>query len=65
MMDESFFVIKDKFNIRRITPMECLALQGFPPSFTFPSTVSMRGQYKQVGNTVCETLVLRIITELK
>lgn len=24
--------------------MECLALQGFPPSLTFPSTVSMREQ---------------------
>lgn len=46
-------VIKDKFGIRRITPMECLALQGFPPSFTFPSTVPLREQYKQAGNTVC------------
>ena len=46
-------VIKDKFGIRRITPMECLALQGFPPSFTFPSGVPLREQYKQAGNTVC------------
>lgn len=46
-------VIKDKFGIRRITPMECLALQGFPPSFTFPSTIPLREQYKQAGNTVC------------
>ena len=46
-------VIKDEFGIRRITPMECLALQGFPPSFTFPTTVPQREQYKQAGNTVC------------
>ena len=46
-------VIKDEFGIRRITPMECLALQGFPPSFTFPTTVPLREQYKQAGNTVC------------
>ena len=46
-------VIKDEFGIRRITPMECLALQGFPPSFTFPTTVPLREQYKQTGNTVC------------
>lgn len=46
-------VIKDNFGIRRITPMECLALQGFPPSFTFPSTVPLSEQYKQAGNTVC------------
>lgn len=45
-------VIKDKFGIRRITPMECLALQGFPPSFTFPTTVPLREQYKQAGNAV-------------
>ena len=44
---------KDKFGIRRITPMECLALQGFPLSFLFPSTVPLREQYKQAGNTVC------------
>ena len=46
-------VIKDKFGIRRITPMECLALQGSPLSFLFPSTVPLREQYKQAGNTVC------------
>ena len=46
-------VIKDEFGIRHITPMECLALQGFPPSFTFPTTVPLREQYKQAGNTVC------------
>lgn len=46
-------VIKDEFGIRSITPMECLALQGFPPSFTFPATVPLREQYKQAGNTVC------------
>ena len=50
-------VIKDKFGIRRITPMECLALQGFPPNFTFPSTVPLREQYKQAGNTVCANFV--------
>lgn len=46
-------VVKDEFGIRRITPMECLALQGFPPSFTFPTIVPLREQYKQAGNTVC------------
>ena len=49
----AFTLNKDKFGIRRITPMECLALQGFPLSFLFPSTVPLREQYKQAGNTVC------------
>ena len=46
-------VIKDAFGIRHITPLECLALQGFPSSFTFPSSVPLREQYKQAGNSVC------------
>lgn len=50
-------VLKDKFGIRRITPMECLALQGFPPSFSFPSTVPLYEQYKQAGNTVCQITI--------
>ena len=54
-------VIKDEFGIRRITPMECLALQGFPPSFSFPSIVPLREQYKQAGNTVCVEPIEKII----
>lgn len=50
-------VIKDKFGIRRITPMECLALQGFPPNFKFPVNVPLREQYKQAGNTVCSNII--------
>lgn len=46
-------IIKDDFGIRTITPRECLALQGFPESYTFPDTVPKREQYKQAGNTVC------------
>ena len=51
--------IKDNFGIRRITPQECLALQGFPPHFAFPATVPEREQYKQAGNTVCMPFVFR------
>lgn len=54
-------IIKDDFGIRNITPRECLALQGFPPSFAFPDTVSEREQYKQAGNTVCVELIRKTI----
>ena len=54
-------IIKDAFGIRNITPTECLALQGFPSTFTFPDTVPEREQYKQVGNTVCVELIYKII----
>ncbi len=49
-------IIKDKFGIRRLTPEECLLLQGFPKSFSFPD-IPDREKYKQAGNTVCEALV--------
>lgn len=58
-------IIKDAFGIRNITPTECLALQGFPPTFTFPDTVPERERYKQAGNTVCVTLVSQIVSKLK
>ena len=54
-------IIKDDFGIRTITPRECLALQGFPESYTFPDIVPKREQYKQAGNTVCKKIVFDII----
>lgn len=54
-------IIKDSFGIRNITPTECLALQGFPPTFTFPDNVPDREQYKQAGNTVCADIIIKLI----
>lgn len=54
-------IIKDNFGIRSITPAECLALQGFPSTFTFPDTVPEREQYKQAGNTVCVKVIQNIL----
>ena len=53
-------IIKDKFGIRRITPEECLLLQGFPKTFSF-SEIPDREKYKQAGNTVCVSVVAKII----
>lgn len=44
-------IVKDDFGIRKITPKECLALQGFPKSFDFPD-IPIKSMYKQCGNTV-------------
>lgn len=57
-------IIKDNYGIRSITPVECLALQGFPPRFTFPDTVPEREQYKQAGNTVCVPMVTVIVKNI-
>lgn len=52
-------IIKDDFGIRKITPYECLALQGFLDGFKFPGC-SMTQAYKQCGNTVVVPLVTQI-----
>lgn len=56
-------IIKDYFGIRNITPSECLALQGFPKEFMFPSSVPERERYKQAGNTVCITFLFNTIKQ--
>ena len=51
--------IKDNFGIRKITPYECLALQGFPKDFAFPD-IPINSAYIQCGNTVCVPIVKKI-----
>jgi len=51
-------VIRDEFGIRKLTPKECLKLQGFPDDFDIKtSDVHI---YKQAGNAVVVPLVRRI-----
>lgn len=57
-------IIKDNFGIRRITPKECLLLQGFPDSFSFPGDVAEKNAYKQCGNTVCVPVVSLIVKQI-
>ncbi len=52
-------IIRDNFGIRKITPYECLAFQGFPKSYKFPA-MPRNEAYKQCGNTVCVDLVEKI-----
>ena len=53
-------IILDDYGIRRLTPYECLKLQGFPETFKFPHGSSMKKAYKQVGNSVCVPVIRRI-----
>jgi DNA (cytosine-5)-methyltransferase 1 len=51
-------VIRDDFGIRKLTPRECLKLQGFPEDFQIKtSDVHI---YKQAGNSVVVPVVRRI-----
>lgn len=56
-------IIRDDFGIRKLTPYECLALQGFPNEFIFKD-IPISEAYKQCGNTVCVPVVKRIADEL-
>jgi len=44
-------IIKDKKGIRKLTPMECFRIQGFPENFILPK-ISDSALYKQAGNSV-------------
>ena len=57
-------LVRDFFGIRKLTPEDCLALQGFPKGFTFPS-IPKNEIYKQLGNTVCVPVVARLAKEIK
>lgn len=52
-------VVVDDYGMRRITPYECLALQGFPKDYRFPK-IPMASAYKQCGNSVAVPVIRRI-----
>ncbi len=52
-------LIRDDFGIRKLTPEECLAFQGFPPGFGFPK-IARSQMYKQAGNSVSVPVIRRI-----
>jgi DNA (cytosine-5)-methyltransferase 1 len=56
-------IIRDDYGIRKFTPQECLALQGFPADFIFKG-IPLEAAYKQAGNTVCVPVVRRIAEQL-
>lgn len=56
-------IIRDDFGIRKLTPYECLALQGFPKEYVFKG-IPLDAAYKQAGNTVCVPVVKRIAERL-
>lgn len=57
-------IIRDDYGIRKLTPYECLALQGFPKNFKF-NNIPLEAAYKQIGNTVCIPVVERIARNIK
>lgn len=57
-------VIEDRWGIRKLSPLECLRLQGFKADeFSFPPGLSKTQGYRQVGNTITVPLVQLLATE--
>ena len=57
-------IIIDDYGIRKITPYECLALQGFPKEYRFPK-IPLESAYKQCGNSVVVPVIRRIAENIK
>lgn len=53
-------LVKTKCGIRKMTPRECFSAQGFPKDFILPDNISESRLYKQVGNSVCVSVIERI-----
>lgn len=60
---DSIPVVLDDYGIRRITPHECLTLQGFPKDYHFPN-IPMASAYKQCGNSVVVPVIRRIAEQI-
>lgn len=58
-------IIKDKKGVRKLVPMECIRLQGFPSNFNFPNSVNRSYQYKQAGNSVSIPVLEAIAQKIK
>ena len=57
--------ISHKQNIRRLTPVECERLQGFPDNWTLANDNSDTQRYKMCGNAVTVDVVKAIAEKIK
>ncbi|MEG2415426.1 MAG: DNA (cytosine-5-)-methyltransferase [Kiritimatiellia bacterium] len=59
-------LVMDTKDLRRLTPQECLRLQGInDKKFTFPDDISIGAKYKQVGNAVSVPVVQSIAENMR
>lgn len=55
------FVVRDKIEIWRETPIECERLQGFPDNWTKEPNMSDTQRYKMCGNAVTTSVITAIV----
>ena len=58
-------IILDGKRIRKLTPQECLKVQGFPDWFEFPEGMADSHKYKQAGNSVTVPLIERFASLIR
>ena len=58
-----FFVLTKDNRVRKLTINECWRIMGFPDNFVRVSAVG--AQYKQLGNSVCVSMIEAIGNEIK
>ena len=57
-------LVKVGRKIRKLTPLECADLQGFPRSYVLPSGMADSHLYHQFGNSVTVPLIERLAEEM-
>jgi DNA (cytosine-5)-methyltransferase 1 len=57
-------LVKDKKGIRKLTPLECARLQGFPSDYVLPQIADSL-LYKQFGNSVSVPVIDAIAKKMK
>ena len=57
-------LIKDDYGIRKLTPKECFAFQGYPMEQYILPPIANSKLYMQAGNSVTTTLIERISNEI-
>ena len=59
-------LIIDDYGVRKLTPSECFALQGFPvDKMKIPAKMSLSALYKQAGNAIPVPVVYRIAESIQ
>lgn len=56
-------IIKDKKGIRKLTPLECFRIQGFPKNYILPK-ISDSALYKQAGNSVSVPVIEAVAKQM-
>ncbi|MEI6191230.1 MAG: DNA cytosine methyltransferase [bacterium] len=56
-------IIKDKKGIRKLTPLECARIQGFPNNYKLPN-IADSALYKQFGNSVSVPVIEAVARQI-